>query len=245
MTPTTEVMRDDAAEALAHHQFGRGAREAEGRRQIDRDDVIPILVLHLHEQIVAGDAGIGDEDVDLPHRRFGRRHQRLDLGGVGEIAGQHVNALAELGRRTYRAPRGACRRAPRLRPARAAPARSRRRCRRSRRSRAPSCQSDRTSMSPYCGAAPPASASFAAAISFGPADRNADRAVGDALDQPGQHLAGADLEKPRDALAGHIGHQLAPAHRAGDLLDQAAADLVRIADRATPARSRPAAPPAA
>src|ERR1700736_6357858 len=36
------------------------------------------------------------------------------------------------------------------------------------------------------------------------ADRNPDRAVGDALDQPAQHLAGADFEKPRDAVACHI-----------------------------------------
>src|SRR3954467_15658237 len=35
----------------------------------------------------------------------------------------------------------------------------------------------------------------------GPADRNAHCAVGDALDQPAQHLASADLEKSRDALA--------------------------------------------
>ena len=89
---------DDAAEALAHHQLGRRARQTEGRGQIDRDDVVPILVAQLHEQIVAGDAGIGDEDVDLPHRGFGRRHQRLDLGAVGEVAGQHMNALAQLRR---------------------------------------------------------------------------------------------------------------------------------------------------
>ena len=133
VTPTIEVMRDDAAEALAHHQFGRRASQPEGRGQIDRDNVIPILVAQLHEQIVAGDAGIGDEDVDLPHRGFRRRHQRLDLGAVGEIAGQHVNALAELGGEAHPAPRGACPRSRRWRLARASPARLRRRCRRSRR----------------------------------------------------------------------------------------------------------------
>src|SRR5260370_29337406 len=63
-----------------------------------------------------------------------------------------------------------------------------------------------------------------------PADRNSDRAVGDALDQPAQHLAGADLQESRDAMAGHISHRLAPAHRARDLLDQAAANLVGIGD---------------
>src|SRR3569623_715341 len=61
---------------------------------------------------------------------------------------------------------------------------------------------------------------------------NADRAVRDALDEPGQHLAGADLEEAGDALAGHSGDRFAPAHRAGDLLDQTAADLVGIGDGA-------------
>src|SRR5216683_5802095 len=64
-----------------------------------------------------------------------------------------------------------------------------------------------------------------------PADRNSHRAVGDALDQPAQHLAGADLQESADAVGGHIGHRLTPAHRARDLLDQAAANLVGICDR--------------
>src|SRR5882762_4476750 len=88
--------RDDAAEPLAHHQPGHCPGQAEGRRQIDLDDLVPVLVAQLHEQIVAGDAGIGDENIDLAHGLFRRRHQRLDLGGVGEIAGQHVNPVAEL-----------------------------------------------------------------------------------------------------------------------------------------------------
>src|SRR6202163_1444553 len=55
----------------------------------------------------------------------------------------------------------------------------------------------------------------------GAADRNPDRTGGDALDQTAEHLAGTDFEKPRDALARHISHRLAPAHGSGDLLDQA------------------------
>ena len=63
------------------------------------------------------------------------------------------------------------------------------------------------------------------------ADRNANRAFGDALDQPAQHLARADFEKPRDPMACHVSHRFAPAHGARDLLDQAAADLVGIGNR--------------
>src|SRR3954452_10022561 len=69
--------RDDAAEALAHHQLGRGARKAEGRGQVDLDHVVPVLIAQLHEKIVPCDAGIGDQNIDLPHRRLRRRYQRL------------------------------------------------------------------------------------------------------------------------------------------------------------------------
>src|SRR5947199_8907137 len=63
------------------------------------------------------------------------------------------------------------------------------------------------------------------------ADGNADRAICDALNQAAQHLAGADLEKPVDAVASHIADGLAPTHRPGDLFDQAAANLVGIGER--------------
>src|SRR2546429_4785156 len=65
----------------------------------------------------------------------------------------------------------------------------------------------------------------------GSPDRHADRAIGNALDQPAQHLAGADFEEPRDAMGCHVNHRLAPAHGAGDLLDQPAANLVGVGDR--------------
>ncbi len=53
----------------------------------------------------------------------------------------------------------------------------------------------------------------------------------DALGETGQHLAGADLEDIGDAVGGHVGDAFAPAHRAGDLLDEALLDLFGIADR--------------
>src|ERR1700676_442465 len=63
------------------------------------------------------------------------------------------------------------------------------------------------------------------------ANRNTYCAVGDALDQPAEHSAGADFEKPDDTVARHVGHRLAPAHGSRDLFDQASADLVRIGNR--------------
>ena len=140
--------RDDPAEALAHHQLGRGAGETEGRGQVDLDDVVPVLVTQLHEQVVARDAGVGDQDIDLPHRGFRRGHQRLDFRAVGQIARQHVNAFAKLAGEGIQHLAARAGNAPPSRPARATLARSRRRCRRSRRLPAPSCPSNRTSMSP-------------------------------------------------------------------------------------------------
>ena len=53
----------------------------------------------------------------------------------------------------------------------------------------------------------------------------------DALGEAGQHLAGADLVDVGDAVGGHARHALAPAHRAGHLLDEALLDLGGIGDR--------------
>src|SRR5262249_46242792 len=61
------------------------------------------------------------------------------------------------------------------------------------------------------------------------ADRHARRALGDALDEPSKHLAGADLVERRHAGLRHERDALAPAHGAGHLRDQAAHDLGGIA----------------
>ena len=98
MTPTTEVIADDAAVPALHHALEARAGETEGGGEIDGEHRVPFGVLHAHEQIVARDAGVVDEDVEPAHRRFGGGDQRLDRGGVAEVAGQHVSALAEFGR---------------------------------------------------------------------------------------------------------------------------------------------------
>jgi hypothetical protein len=70
-------------------------RQALDRRkhgtQVGLDDRIPVLVLHAHQQVVAGDAGIVDQD--------GRRAELLDhglptlhRGGIGDVQ-HHARAL--------------------------------------------------------------------------------------------------------------------------------------------------------
>ena len=77
--------------AAARHQAERGL-------QVDADHLIPFLVLHPHRQIVARDAGIVDENIELAAKRLDRRgHQRIDRGGVGQIARQGDMIAAEFG----------------------------------------------------------------------------------------------------------------------------------------------------
>ena len=89
--------RDDPAEAGAHHRLQRRAGEAEGGLEVDPDHVGPFLVLHPHREIVAGDAGIVDQDVELPERLDRLRHQRVDRGAVAKVADQGDMIAAEPG----------------------------------------------------------------------------------------------------------------------------------------------------
>src|SRR5216683_3176662 len=62
------------------------------------------------------------------------------------------------------------------------------------------------------------------------ADRDARRAVRDALDQAAEHLAGADLVERRDPLPGHEAYALAPAPLGGDVRCTRAHELARASD---------------
>ena len=92
---------DDAAEAFAHHQLHRCAREAEGRGQIDVENLIPILVLERYKKPILGDFGVGHQDVELAQRFFGVGNQRLDRI-VGQIAREHRRAAELCGERLQR-----------------------------------------------------------------------------------------------------------------------------------------------
>src|SRR6202453_2561397 len=67
---------------------------------------------------------------------------------------------------------------------------------------------------------------------FGGAHAERRSAGRDALDEAGEHLAGADLDKAPYPLPCHKGDALAPAHRSGDLRDQTLANRRGIAERA-------------
>src|SRR6185312_8362754 len=56
--------------------------------QVHRQYLVPFLVLHAHEEVVAGHAGIVDKDVEPAQRTLGGRHELVDLVLVAEIARQ-------------------------------------------------------------------------------------------------------------------------------------------------------------
>ncbi len=83
--------------AAAHHVAQNVADQDEHRGEVDGDHVVPLLVLHAHEEIVVGDAGIVDEDVDLAERLL-RLFAELDhRRAITEVARKHEHAAAELG----------------------------------------------------------------------------------------------------------------------------------------------------
>src|SRR5690554_5609017 len=71
----------------------------EGSGQIDGDDVVPLLILHTHEEIVPGYAGIVDQDIEPTHCRLGGGDKLVDLIELGEVTRQDRAILGDfLGR---------------------------------------------------------------------------------------------------------------------------------------------------
>src|SRR5499426_2484535 len=57
---------DDAAETLPHHPAYRRPREAEGRRQIDCNDLVPVLVSQLNQEVVLAIPALATKISSLP-----------------------------------------------------------------------------------------------------------------------------------------------------------------------------------
>ena len=96
--PTTEVIA--ITRPKRRRIIPRTAARAKPERggQINGDDVFPVLVAQLHEKVISGHAGIGDENIELAHGLLGARHQRLGFDRIGEIARHDMDAFAEFGR---------------------------------------------------------------------------------------------------------------------------------------------------
>ena len=71
---------DDPPAPRLEHRAGDGLGHPEGAEQVRLEDLAPRLLAHPHDQVVAGDARVVDEDVDLAERIEGGLHDAL--GGV-------------------------------------------------------------------------------------------------------------------------------------------------------------------
>ncbi len=70
MTPTIEEMPMMRPQRCFIMPRSTARVEMEGGGEIDRDDLVPLFILHAHEEIVAGHAGIVDEDIHTAHDGF-------------------------------------------------------------------------------------------------------------------------------------------------------------------------------
>jgi hypothetical protein len=64
---------------------------------VDVDDQVPVLVGHLEQQVVAGDAGVVDQDVDAAELLDDPGDRGVDRGGVADV-GADADVLLVPGR---------------------------------------------------------------------------------------------------------------------------------------------------
>jgi hypothetical protein len=66
VAPLADDRRDvhDPAVVVLDHVRQRGLGHEEGAREVDREDLVPVLVVHLEHRLVDRDAGVVDEHVE-------------------------------------------------------------------------------------------------------------------------------------------------------------------------------------
>src|SRR5271157_523814 len=76
---------DDASPALLEHRADDLLNREVGGSEIGLEDGIPVGALHAHDQLIAGDAGVVDQDIYLAELRDGGFDRGLDLLFVADI----------------------------------------------------------------------------------------------------------------------------------------------------------------
>ena len=76
---------DDASGALLHHAAQDGFGGAEHGFEVDLHDVVPLFFFHTHQEVVAGDAGVVDQNIQLAELFFNVGNQVFDGFGFGGI----------------------------------------------------------------------------------------------------------------------------------------------------------------
>ena len=76
---------DDATPTLLGHRAHEALSPIECGGEISGDHVVPILVRHRHDEFVAGNAGVIDEDLDRAEFGVDLLARLGDRGGVGDV----------------------------------------------------------------------------------------------------------------------------------------------------------------
>jgi hypothetical protein len=76
----------DPSELSADHRSRGPPRHSKSTAEIGRNDPIPVLIRHSHEQGVPGDSGVRDEHLDGSEARLDLRERCLHLSRIGHIA---------------------------------------------------------------------------------------------------------------------------------------------------------------
>src|SRR5271170_262905 len=79
---------DDASPALLEHGGGDLLDAEICGGKVSLQDGVPVSALHAHDELVAGDAGVIDQDVDLAELADGGLDGGLDLPFVGDVEGK-------------------------------------------------------------------------------------------------------------------------------------------------------------
>src|SRR6202171_699284 len=82
---------DDAAVPSLHHSAQDSLRQSVRRFEVGVQDRVPLVVLHAHQQVVTGDAGVVDQNRYFAETRLDVGDGLADGFGVGDI---ELHALA-------------------------------------------------------------------------------------------------------------------------------------------------------
>jgi len=88
---------DDAAGALAKHRTDGGLGDEEDALEVGGEDVVPVLLAHAHDERVAGDAGVVDDDIEAAEALEGGLDGGGGALGGGDIGLQDLDADATAG----------------------------------------------------------------------------------------------------------------------------------------------------
>ena len=85
---------DDPPEAVLHHRPGRSTNGHEGRREVGRDHLVPLVIRHAEGEVVLGDAGVVDENVEPSVRLGDAPDGRGERRSIGNVDGDHAGRTA-------------------------------------------------------------------------------------------------------------------------------------------------------